>query len=124
MSHLSGTTSLTLGTIELTQGEKHPEARGEATFAGKTIDVFAIGKAAEALSANQQGEITAICKIFGGSSKPTIKVEKVISALAPVLAIDQDIINNLKQVLTLKPKATKAQIIDAVATANALLEAS
>ena len=62
-------------------------------------------------------------KIFGGSNQPRLKIERVISAAAPeVGTISPETVAQLKKVLTLKPKATKPVLADALAAANALLE--
>lgn len=123
MSHVSGTTPLTVTNITLSQGEKHSFAEGDATFCGQPMRVIAYGKTAQTLDANQGVELTTICKIFGGSARPYLKVEQVISAAAPqTAAIDEDTVSNLKQMLTLKSKATRAQMKDAVDAALAVLE--
>lgn len=123
MSHVSGTTPLTVTDITLTEGEKHSFAEGDAIFNQQPMRVIAYGKTAETLDANQDVELTTICKIFGGSARPYLKVEQVISAAPPQTpAINKDTVSNLKQMLTLKPKATKTQMQDAVAAALAVLE--
>ncbi|MGB5632788.1 MAG: hypothetical protein WBM86_08435, partial [Waterburya sp.] len=105
MSHVSGTTLITVTEITLTQDENYPQAEGKTLFCGQSIKVIAFGRTAEALAANQNVELTVTSKIFGGSSRPYLKVEQVISAAAPATpAIDDETVTNLKQVLTLKSK--------------------
>lgn len=123
MSHVTGTATIQVNQIELVQEDKYQVARGTAIFGGQAINIEAYGKAAQELNANQGSPITAECKIFGGSNQPRLKIERVISAAAPeVGTISPETVAQLKKVLTLKPKATKPVLADALAAANALLE--
>lgn len=121
MSHVTGTTTLQIGDI-VTEQKDYLIARGTAMFAGEEVEVAAYGKTAEALSANQNGEIVAQIKIFGGSRNPNLKIERIISAAAPVVEANDERIEQVRKTLALKSKMTKPQIIKAVEEAISILE--
>lgn len=119
MSAPTGTASIEINNVTLTPGEKYATAKGSCIFIGEELEVEAYGRAAQELAANANSQITAAVKIIGGSKQPKIKVERIFSVAAPV--IDDERIAQVRKTLTLKPKATKPEVLKAVEEAKTIL---
>jgi len=121
MTHVLGTATVQLLAIATAQ-EDYLVARGTAIFAGGELEIEAYGKTAEALFANQNSEIVALVKIFGGSNQPLLKIERIMNASAPVVEANDERIEQVRKTLILKSKDTRDQMREKVAQAMAILE--
>ena len=121
MTHVLGTATVQLLAIATAQ-EDYLVARGTAIFAGGELEIEAYGKTAEALFANQNSEIVALVKIFGGSNQPLLKIERIMNASAPVVEANDERIEQVRKTLILKSKDTRNQMREKVAQAMAILE--
>ena len=122
MTHVNGTANIKVLSVTTTQGN-YLEAKGTAVFAGEELEVEAYGKTAEALAANQNSEITAQIKIFGGSNNPRLKIERIMSVAAPALEPTDERISQVRSALIkIKPKMTKKAIDASIQEAISILD--
>ena len=120
MSAPTGTATIQVLDVTLTPGEKYAFATGTCIFAGQEVAVEAYGRAAEELAANSNASLIAEVEIQGGSNQPRIKVRRVLEAAAP--QVDDERIAQVKQILNLNSKATKAEVLKAVASVKEILQ--
>ena len=120
MSAPTGTATIQVLDVTLTPGDKYASAKGNCVFAGQELVVEAYGRAAEELAANSNSSLIAEVEIQGGSNQPRIKIRRVLEAAAP--QIDDRRIARAKEILNLNSKATKAEVLKAVASVKEILQ--